>query len=336
MASQHHAHLLSTVALGAAAWAVWHFLLRRKSAPTLATEKCKGADLPYVKHPASSYASYRHATQWHPRPTDVIICTYTKAGTTWTQQICHQLRTGGSMDFDEITAVSPWLDFALDAGVSLDADQLGPDGQPLTPRLWKSHQRLSAINAGCKYIVTLRHPVAVASSYYHFYRSKGLVPDGMTLDDWALRWAGGRGATWCGPIWPYYTDYFARRHDPSVLILCFEDLREDLPKQVARIATFIGVPCGDELCRKVCEHSSSDFMARRASQFDDHWLHERQLATGSYGDYPMSMAVKVALPQTAKLSDGIAAQLEERWRECVTPLTGAATYEELRKKMRCR
>ena len=39
---------------------------------------------------------------WVPRPTDVVISTPPKTGTTWVQQIVHQLRTGGDMDFEDI------------------------------------------------------------------------------------------------------------------------------------------------------------------------------------------------------------------------------------------
>ena len=56
-------------------------------------------------------------------PADVLIATYPKAGTTLMQQIVHGLRTGGDMDFDEITEVVPWLEVAHDVGLDLDAPQ---------------------------------------------------------------------------------------------------------------------------------------------------------------------------------------------------------------------
>lgn len=40
-----------------------------------------------------------------PSETDTFIVTPPKCGTTWISQICHQLRTGGDMDFDEIARV---------------------------------------------------------------------------------------------------------------------------------------------------------------------------------------------------------------------------------------
>ena len=121
------------------------------------------------------------------------------------------------MSFEEITQVAPWLDFAIDCGVNLDADQIS------RPRLWKTHQRLSAVNGGGKYIVTIRDPASVAASYYHFYASKGQT-SGLNLDEWTLEWSEPRGSplVWCDPIWEYIVDSYARRGDTNVLIVCFE------------------------------------------------------------------------------------------------------------------
>ena len=44
---------------------------------------------------------------FQPRPTDVIITTAPKAGTTWMQQILHQMRTGGDTSFGTIFEVVP-------------------------------------------------------------------------------------------------------------------------------------------------------------------------------------------------------------------------------------
>lgn len=59
-----------------------------------------------------SAESRRRGLAFQPRPTDVIISPYAKCGTTWLQQIAHGLRTRGSMDFEEISVVVPWLEVA--------------------------------------------------------------------------------------------------------------------------------------------------------------------------------------------------------------------------------
>ena len=60
--------------------------------------------------------SIRIGRAMKPRPDDVFVVTYPKCGTTWMTQICHQLRTGGSDDFGEITEVCPWDILAHDCG----------------------------------------------------------------------------------------------------------------------------------------------------------------------------------------------------------------------------
>ncbi len=47
---------------------------------------------------------------FQPRSIDVLITTPPKAGTTWMQQILHQLRTGGDDSFLSIDDVVPWLE----------------------------------------------------------------------------------------------------------------------------------------------------------------------------------------------------------------------------------
>ena len=71
---------------------------------------------------------------FRPRPDDVFVVTYPKCGTTWMCQVVHMLRTGGNMDFGEITEVVPWDILALDCKQDLDARQVA------SPRVFKSHE----------------------------------------------------------------------------------------------------------------------------------------------------------------------------------------------------
>src|SRR5512143_2666510 len=56
---------------------------------------------------------------YQPAPSDIFVMTPAKCGTTWMQQIVHGLRTRGSMDFDEITCVVPWIEMAADMGIDI-------------------------------------------------------------------------------------------------------------------------------------------------------------------------------------------------------------------------
>jgi hypothetical protein len=57
-----------------------------------------------------------------PRSDDVFVVTPPKCGTTWMQQILHQLRSGGDMSFDDIYDVIPYIELAYHTEIDLEAE----------------------------------------------------------------------------------------------------------------------------------------------------------------------------------------------------------------------
>ena len=109
-----------------------------------------------------------------PRPTDIIIATPPKSGTTWMQQIVHGLRSGGGMDFDEISYVVPFIETAAMIGIDLDADQVAQ------PRVFKTHQTYELCPKGAgKYVVVIRHPLDAYPSAYSFMNGWLISPPGI-------------------------------------------------------------------------------------------------------------------------------------------------------------
>eukprot|EP00041_Stephanoeca_diplocostata_P038342 m.1502392 g.1502392 ORF g.1502392 m.1502392 type:complete len:128 (-) comp25207_c0_seq41:8442-8825(-) len=112
---------------------------------------------------------YDYLIGYVPNAQDIIITTSPKAGTTWLQQICHQLRAGkdGDMTFEEISEVVPFMELAFDQGQDLSAKQFG-DAAGL-PRCFKTHAWEPHCPKGAKYIVVVREPKDVALSFYRFF-----------------------------------------------------------------------------------------------------------------------------------------------------------------------
>jgi hypothetical protein len=134
----------------------------------------------------NSDASVKAGHSFKPRPTDIFVTTYPKCGTTWMTQICHQLRTGGHMDFEEIVEVCPWDILALDCGQDLDADHVA------NPRVFKSHERSADIAKGGRYIHVCRNPLDAFISFYRFLPAFAAIPPGaITIEDFAAAVFGG-------------------------------------------------------------------------------------------------------------------------------------------------
>ena len=161
-----------------------------------------------------SEAGFAAGLGFVPRPSDVIIASYAKCGTTWLQQMVHSLRTGGDLDFDDISRVVPWIETAADLGLDLDGAQRGE------PRAFKSHLSFDQVPAGARYIVSVRDPRDALVSAYRFFEGWFFEPGSIDIETLGrMRFVAGRS---------YYThlaSWLPHRHDPSVLLLAYERMK---------------------------------------------------------------------------------------------------------------
>mmetsp|Transcript_9370 Transcript_9370/g.21311 ORF Transcript_9370/g.21311 Transcript_9370/m.21311 type:complete len:329 (+) Transcript_9370:75-1061(+) len=262
------------------------------------------------------------------RPTDVVVITFPKTGTTLLQQTCEQLRTGGDMSFSEITERQPWLDFAWDCGQDIDAAQVAH------PRLFKSHQLFSAINRGAKCLSMVRDPKAVLLSWFAFQKLKGRPLFVSLADANEYARAGNfEGANIFGTnVWDFYVELWEVRHEPNVLALCYETLVKDARSQLPAIARFIGVPAGEDLLQRVEAMTSKAFMLEHQEQFDDHFIMEKGGEMGRAAKV-LEAGSKVTPGHKDVLTAETLAWLDQNWKTKVTPRTGLATYEDLVKAL---
>ena len=92
--------------------------------------------------------------RFHPKADDVLLTTGTKSGTAWTQQIMHGLRSGGDMNFDDIDAIIPFLEYYCDQGDHAEMDFTQPFAPP---RFFKTHVLYDVTPRGFgKYIFVTR------------------------------------------------------------------------------------------------------------------------------------------------------------------------------------
>lgn len=145
------------------------------------------------------------------------------------------------MSFSEISEVVPWLELAADQGQDLEAPQYG-DAKGL-PRFFKTHAWAGHCPKFPKTIVVLRNPEDVLLSFYKFFEDWFFEKGTISLDSFADEFWLSRGIPESkmenASYFIHLLSWYQRREDPSVLILFFEDLLEDLEGEVQKVARFV-------------------------------------------------------------------------------------------------
>jgi hypothetical protein len=240
------------------------------------------------------------------------------------QQIVHGLRTRGSMDFDEICRVVPWINMAHDVGIDLYAPQVAH------PRAFKTHSTLDEAPKGGKYIIVVRDPCDALLSEYHFFEGMFFEKGSVTLEAFA------RGYFIpLHDIWKHVLSFWDRRRDDDILALCYENMKADPARTIETVANFVGIPLDDELRRIVLRQSDISFMQEHKEQFEDHIL--RKARSAAMRLPPDGQLNKVRNGQVGesknRVPDEIKKELDEVWLEDITAKIGLNSYEDLRKEL---
>ena len=267
---------------------------------------------------------WQSGANYKPDPTDVFIVTPAKCGTTWMQQIVHGLRTRGSMDFEEICEVIPWLHLAHDCGMDIYAPQ------PARPHAFKTHVPLTENPQGGKYIVILRNPHDALISHYRFFEGFFFEKGSISLDAFAQEYYYPRSA-----IFNHIKSLWGRHKDEDVLPLCYENMKADLPHTVERVAKFIGIPLDDELKEIVVRQSDIKFMQEHENQFEDHIIRKHRSAAMKLPMDGQLSKVRDGQVGAAKLKvpDDIKNELDKIWEKEILPLTGFHSYEDFQQAL---
>jgi hypothetical protein len=282
-----------------------------------------------------------------PTKNDVIIATTAKSGTTLCQVILHSLRTGGDMSYDEISLVIPCIEMAYDYGVK-DLSTW-PQGD-FSPRAFKTHLWYRDCPKWCqgedqhnRVIFVCRDPLDAAPSFYHFFNGWFFDYNEISMKDFVTHFCLRRGAAETSihnaSHWHTIASWYPHRNQPWMLWLHYEDLIEDLPACIDLIADFMGgEAASDPERRKIAlQQAQIDFMKRHSTKYDEHMLKlARNEACGrpKYAGLGENGTGKVRDGGVGKGRGGLGEQLkremQEKWEEVMLPVTGYATYCEMR------
>jgi hypothetical protein len=281
---------------------------------------------------AGAGKAQKRETPYDPRPSDVVIVGPAKSGTTWLQQILHQIRTKGDEDFKDIYAVTWWLPYRY---VKYDLD-LNAE-QKANPRVFKSHDRYDMVPKcdGMKFIIISRDPYDCQYSFNKFFmRFNGGEEDldeAMALDIFQL--ASGLGNDYFGIM----TTWWAHRNDPNVLWIYYEDLKKDLRFCIEKIAQFMNIPLTAEELNRVYGYCTFEYMSKNDDKFAADVMLE--CIAKSIESERWSTSCGMVRKDGGKIGEGrksvgpkLREAIKDRWDDTIGKELGFADYDKLYKE----
>ncbi|KAJ8908326.1 hypothetical protein NDN08_005039 [Rhodosorus marinus] len=272
--------------------------------------------------------NYDKILAYQPQQSEVFIATFGKSGTTLISQMCHQLRTGGHMDFQEISEMVPFLELAYDVGIDPNREQIAE------PRLTKTHLDHDRCPKGARYIVVLRDPAMALVSYYNFKAGWFFRPEEISVDEYVqtvhLKEPEPATQSCFCPVHKFFESWWHHRNDPDYLFLFYEHILADPETAARKVNKFMGLDDDEERIQNAVRMSSREYMLEHGDQFDEGLTRKAKAHLGSLPNGNSSKVLPKNFPKP-KLSAETLAELDRLWKLIVQPTAGYATYDDMLK-----
>ena len=196
-------------------------------------------------------------------PDDTFVVSYPRSGNTWTRfLIANLVHPDQEVRFTNIEKLIP--DTSSQSNRALKATP--------RPRIIKTHEYFDHRYPKVIYIV--RDPRDIALSYYDFQRKYMQIDDGYPLEKYVDDFVNGRlisidWGTWAENV---ATWLYTRGKRKEFLLLRYEDMMQDTPRELAKIAEFLGIHSDSGRLQQAIERSSADRMRELEKQEEDKWI----------------------------------------------------------------
>jgi hypothetical protein len=235
----------------------------------------------------------RRWNQFEPRDGDIVIGTFAKCGTTWTQRIV-DLLVFQSPDVRPFADISPWLDSNIFNTIE---DDLATLKAQTHRRYIKSHLPFDALPVWdtVKYIHVGRDGRDARLSWQNHEQGftpefsahvgvqamalaaeRGEAPSGPPPSapkdprEYLLQWIGQMEAQCDEPgptrfgqqFFDFEATYWNERQRPNLLLVHYNDLKEDLAGEMRRISDFLGIATPESLMPSLVEAAGFETMKK--------------------------------------------------------------------------
>lgn len=210
-------------------------------------------------------AGIKHALRLHRpgrtlliRPDDVFLVSFPKSGNTWTRfLLANLLHPEEPATFANIHRLIP----DPSGTAKRDLDRMPG------PRIIKSHECFDPRYPRVIYIV--RDPRDVVVSQFHYHRKLMKISDESPIETFVARFLAGETCphgSWGQNV---VTWLATREGERNFLLLRYEDMVSDTPRELSKIAQFLTVPADPKSVARAVEQSSAGRMRKMESEQTD-------------------------------------------------------------------
>ncbi|KAK7082357.1 Sulfotransferase (sult) [Halocaridina rubra] len=224
------------------------------------------------------------------RSSDVVVMTYPKCGTTWTQEIIWNMVNNPDLNHPSaqlpVMARSPFLDFDMllpdftpgesnpilenlfkkcetidaDGGVAVELAKSLPN-----PRVIKVHMPCTLMPPSmldtCKVVYVVRNPKDVIISYHHHSRIISLHGFIGKFEDFVQYFV--NDDLVYGPYWLHVKEAWERRDHPNMHIIFFEDMKANPLAEIKKLNTFLNINLTEAQLENIAKYTSFKEMKER-------------------------------------------------------------------------
>ncbi|XP_066504207.1 sulfotransferase 6B1 isoform X2 [Hoplias malabaricus] len=189
------------------------------------------------------------------REDDVFVVAYPKCGFNWMVGIVKKIMSASA----GITAPDrpPIIEF-----YSPEVVAQSPSRRFLGTHFHPDNIPVSFNTKKTKMLVVFRNPKDTVVSYYHFMNNNPVLPKAESWDKFFSDFMSGDVA-W-GSYFDHALAWEKRMDDPGVLVLTYEELKENLPEGIKKVADFFGFPLTEEQLTTIAKETTFSSMQEKS------------------------------------------------------------------------
>uniref|UniRef100_A0A8C4JHG0 Sulfotransferase n=1 Tax=Dromaius novaehollandiae TaxID=8790 RepID=A0A8C4JHG0_DRONO len=195
------------------------------------------------------------------RRDDLVLVSYPKCGVNWLIQILSDL----IFTTTQSKHVSTELPF-IECG---DPDKYQRIKQIPSPRILATHLNYDCLPKSifknkAKILVLFRNPKDTAVSFFHFHNNAPSIPRYSSWDEFFSEFMNGK-VSW-GSYFDHAVTWNKHIEDENVMVVIYEDLKENLTSSVKQIAEFFGFSSTAEQIQSVADRATFQAVKDKAQE----------------------------------------------------------------------